>query len=243
MKNILVTFGCSWTYGVGAHYKIGMTDEGYKVNAWNTAIIEQYAFRTLISDKINFKNINFSRGGSSNQRQFRLAKKFFLSKDEQWFHENNVIVLWGLTSLYRNEFFDANKNEYYNFFLGDEGFAQIIFEKYFSESVELQKLSEEMKMFDYFFAQKNIKNYWYNTFNEHTYTFKFDNLLFNGRDLLSILVNDYDKNDKYHISNWYDTDRKITQAKEQGLVNPFSLHPTAHCHKIIADYFLKEIEF
>jgi hypothetical protein len=243
MKNILVTFGCSWTYGVGAHYETGMTDEEYKINAWNTAIIEQYAFRKLISDKINFKNINFSCGGSSNQRQFRLAKEFFLSKDEQWFHDKNIIVLWGLTSLYRNEFFDASKNEYYNFFLDEKGFAQIILKKYFSEPIELQKLSEEMKMFDHFFYQKNIKNYWYNTFNEHTYTFKFDNLLFNGRDLLSIIVKDYDNNDKYHVSDWKDTDRKITRAKEQGLVNPFSLHPTAHSHKIIADYFLKEIEF
>ena len=100
-----------------------------------------------------------------------------------------------------------------------------------------------MKMFDHFFAQKNIKNYWYNTFNEHVYTFKFDNLLFNGRDLLSILVKDYDNNDKYHVSDWHDTDRKITQAKEKGLVNPFTLHPTQRAHKIIADAFSEEINF
>ena len=74
MENILVTFGCSWTYGVGAHYETDMTEKEYKVNMWNKTIIEQYAFRTLISGKIGFKNINFSGGGSSNQHQFRLAR-------------------------------------------------------------------------------------------------------------------------------------------------------------------------
>ena len=88
---------------------------------------------------------------------------------------------------------------------------------------------------------KGIKNYWFNTFNPHQYTLDFTNLLFDGHDLLSLLIKDYVNNDKYHISDWGDTDRKIQSAKEQGLVNPISLHPTRKAHKIIADLFLENL--
>jgi hypothetical protein len=61
--------------------------------------------------------------------------------------------------------------------------------------------------------------------------------------LLSLLLKDNEPNNKYHKSNWLDTDRKITKAKDLGLVNPFSLHPTEDSHKIIAGLFENEIDF
>ena len=89
-----MTFGCSWTFGVGANYMPGMTKEEYHDIAWNEDA-EKNSFRTLLSRKYNLNNVNFSQGGSSNQRQFRQIEDEFLFqqnfkncynqvKDESW---------------------------------------------------------------------------------------------------------------------------------------------------------------
>ena len=41
---VLVTFGCSWTYGVGANYKEGMEEEEYMKTAWNEDLIFSIRF-------------------------------------------------------------------------------------------------------------------------------------------------------------------------------------------------------
>ncbi len=243
MRKTLITFGCSWTFGVGAHYESNLSRDEYERTAWLPQYIEPYTFRRLISDRCNLKNINLAKGGSSNQLQFRLAKEFFFAKDDKWFEGTDITVLWGITSVYRNEFFNSMTKEYDDFSMVQPGFREIIFKKYFDESVEIEKLSQEMKLFDYFFANKGIKNYWFNTFNNHKYKLHFDNLLFQGKDLLSILVKNDNDNNKYHKSDWNDTDVKINQAKELGLVNPFTLHPTNSAHKILAEHFIKEIDY
>ncbi len=254
-KNLLISFGCSWTYGMGANYISGMTKKDFENVFENEYQIEPLIFRKIISNKLDRVHINFSDIGSSNQRQFRLAKEFFLTKDQEWFDQHDVIVLWGLTSLYRNEFYSTKIKDYYSLFLTypqrcilrstdneeQRSFSKILLQRYFKEEVELKKLSEDMTLFNNFFEYKKITNYWFNTFNPHTYPHKFHNLLFEGNDLLSILINDYTTNDKYHISDWDDTDLKITKAKEHKLVNPFSGHPTRVGHKIIADRILQHI--
>ena len=246
-NNILITFGCSWTFGVGATYMTGMSLEQFERYAWDEYYITKYTFRKLISDQLGCEHVNFSYGSSSNQKQFRLAREFFLTKDKRWFENHNVTVLWGLTSLYRTEYFNTINNKYDNFLLTVptekdwKDLSRILLEKYFNEDVELENLSLQMKMFDIFFAHKGIKNYWFNTFNPHQYTLDFKNLLFEGHDLLSLLIKDYKPNDLYHLSDWNDNDRKIKLAKEQGLVNPISLHPTRKSHKMIANMFLEQL--
>lgn len=77
MKTLL-TLGCSWTFGVGANYTPAMSREEYMATAWSDAA-EKNSFRTLLSKKYNLNNINCSLGGSSNQRQFRLAEECFFN--------------------------------------------------------------------------------------------------------------------------------------------------------------------
>ena len=76
-KTLLITFGCSWVYGVGVNYEEGMSIDEYKPNAWDEELCEEYSFRGLIKKNLNVDHINFAQGGSSNQRQFRIAKTFF----------------------------------------------------------------------------------------------------------------------------------------------------------------------
>ena len=71
----LVTFGCSWTYGIGSAYVDGIPQEQYhKIKKDDTN-----SFRKILCERHNFSNVNFSVGGSSNQKQFRLATEYFLS--------------------------------------------------------------------------------------------------------------------------------------------------------------------
>ena len=97
---MLVTFGDSWVYGVGAGYSSEnpVTEKVF----YEKRVSEEYlncSFRILLAKKLGIKNTNFSSQGSSNQKQFRLASEYFL-RDKNVI--KNSIVLWGLTSVYRN---------------------------------------------------------------------------------------------------------------------------------------------
>jgi hypothetical protein len=78
-KTALITFGCSWTHGVGVGYESQMSESDLREIAWDDEICNTFSFRNLLSEKYGFTNINFSAGGSSNQKQFRLCKEFFIS--------------------------------------------------------------------------------------------------------------------------------------------------------------------
>lgn len=242
MVKLLISFGDSWVFGVGVNYQENMDKEELMKNAWNDKTCNQYSFRNIVAEQTKRRNLNFSQGGSSNQRQFRLAEEFLLSRSDSWFQENDIIVLWGLTSIYRNEFFDNKKNVYENFCLDSHPFGNWFMKNCFNYEDEIKKLSGKMKLFNSFFKEKKIKNYWFSIFNDHEYFYNIDNVCFNGKSLLDLLVNDFGKNDRYHKSVWKDEDRKIKMAKENKLVNPFSLHPTKESHKILANFFIKEIQ-
>ena len=119
-KKLLITFGCSWTFGMSINYLPGMSkDELQKTNENVTDTANKLSFRGLLSAKYNFTNKNFASGASSNQRQFRLAKNFFQSSDfaRCKLEYDKIIVLWGITSTARYEMFNVLTNQLSNFFL------------------------------------------------------------------------------------------------------------------------------
>ena len=241
---MLVTFGDSWVYGVGAGYSSEnpVTEKVYK----EKRVSEEYlncSFRILLAKKLSIKNTNFSSQGSSNQKQFRLASEYFL-RDKNVI--KNSIVLWGITSVYRNEFFDTIKNNYDNFLVPainrDLVLSEILSVRYMSKEVEIEKLYYNMELFNHYFKSVGIKNYWYNIFNDHEYPNKLNNILFKGNSLLSVFTGDYKKNSQYHKSIWERTDRKIKTALKNKSVNPISLHPTKETHSKIANLLHNELQ-
>ena len=99
----LVTFGCSWTRGIGTFYHEGMTREEYRIitdtkDPESFALQDVYSFRILLAERLGAENINFSQGGSSNQKQERHAIEYFNENSPE-----DTVVLWGITSLVRNE--------------------------------------------------------------------------------------------------------------------------------------------
>ena len=139
----LITFGCSWTHGIGSWVDNNLPDiepERYKkitkeaqasVNPalgisfstpgaeWTKGMggMYQYSYRSLLTERKDCVNINFGEGGSSNTKQFRRAEEYF--NTDQYKKYDEVIVLWGLTSTARIELWFPEKNRYKTFFLSN----------------------------------------------------------------------------------------------------------------------------
>jgi hypothetical protein len=172
---LLITFGCSWTYGVGVGYHDNMSLEQYQKIAWDESICNDLSFRGELSKKYNLFNLNFSRGGSSNQKQFRLARLFFSSP--QWIKLKNqytkIIVLWGITSIYRYELYNNFNNQVQDVFLTqtdpNNPISQPLLKYSFSHEWEVSVVATEMRFWNQYFLSQDINNIWFDTFNHHNY--------------------------------------------------------------------------
>jgi hypothetical protein len=172
MKTLLLTFGCSWTYGVGAGYESGMSEHEYSQIAWDPNICNKLSWRGLISDKYDLFNRNFAAGASSNQKQERLAMQYVSSrifqKDQNTF--DKIILLWGITSTARNEMFSLEKDKLDNFFLNDKTkLSKSLLKFSYNHDFEVWLLAQKMRFWNLLFSGLNIKNLWFDTFNHHDY--------------------------------------------------------------------------
>lgn len=242
---LLVTFGCSWTYGKGLGCQPWTTKDEYWRISDDSELANMFSYRVLLSEKFNMKNINFAESRSSNQRQFRLAKKFFASEEFKLLQQQHstVIVLWAITSTVRNEMFSIADNALINFKYDERiDLAKMMLTLVHNHQNEVDQLATEMRFWNDYFAHKGIHNTWVDTFNHHQYPFTVSNL-FGGndypRDLLSKLVlkNGIVKSDsRYHKSESgnRDTDRLLPLVKA-GVLNHISCHPTKLGHAQIAE--------
>lgn len=152
MHSTLVTFGCSWTYGVGAYYTNDNVTDLVKGTTppgkfWDSSEIEPYAFRTLLSRKFNLENINYSMGGASNDHNFHAFETIMGDKNRrEQFLSSTPIVLWGITStarIFRN---DVEQNKYRSFSLRNAKSMFFLNENYHPdmEDAELLQFVKEM---------------------------------------------------------------------------------------------------
>jgi hypothetical protein len=253
MKTILVTFGCSWTYGVGVGYRLGMTEDDYEKISHDIDICSDRSFRGILSNRHNLQNINFAQGGSSNQQQFRLLKNFLSSNQFQQLTSNGtkIIILHGITSTARNEMYFNERKSLVNFKYDDvylKKWTSFIIKHFYNHDNEVARLAEEMKFMNQYYASAGINNLWFDTFNHHQYPLVIDNLISNNdsnRDFLSYLasVNGFSEVDNnYHLSSWkIDCDR-VEFLVDRGYLNPISKHPTKQGHELIADLVSTYIE-
>ena len=171
---LLITFGCSWTYGVGVNYTSGMDKESFRAYAWNKGLCDRYSFRGLLSEKFDFTNINFSRGGASNDQQFRLAENFFNSFDFKQFQQqySKIFVLWGITSILRKEAYFNDISARKSFFLtrpDDKLLPKILLADHFDLHDEISILGKKIQFWDSIFDLLKVNNIWFDTFNHHDY--------------------------------------------------------------------------
>ena len=171
-KKLLITFGCSWTAGVGVGYNSTMSSRDFEKIAWNSEICDQLSFRALLSKKYNLENKNFSNGGSSNQLQFRQALEFFPSPEFQQLQKEyqEIAVLWGITSTARNELFFNSVGRPKNFLYTDGSpESQAMIRYFYNHDYEIMNRTKKMQFWNDYFHCKGIVNLWFDTFNHHYY--------------------------------------------------------------------------
>ena len=236
----LVTFGCSWTYGIGSTYVDGIPQEQYtKIRKDDTN-----SFRKILCERHNFSNVNFSQGGSSNQRQFRLATEYFNKPIEE-----ETIVLWGITSTARNEFWSNHKGKicsiHYNICTSNplEELSDLMRRNHYNHESEVSILTERMLHWNNYFRMLGVKNYWFDTFSHNDYD--IPNMCWRDekpRDLLSKLCEQEGmtvRDDSYHYSIWKEDCDRIEYLLDKQVVNQISHHPNQKGHQMIADMFDK----
>jgi hypothetical protein len=170
---LLITFGCSWTYGVGLNYELGMSEPIYKTGAWDAELARLHSFRGILSNRYNLDNINFASGGSSNQEQFRLAEDFFGSSEFESYRNQykEIIVLWGITSVMRNEAYFITDHYRHSFFYNNGSLlSKVIITNHFDQQHEILLLGKKIRFWNKVFDSFGIKNVWFDTFNHHNYT-------------------------------------------------------------------------
>ena len=126
--------------------------------------MDKYSFRGILSERLGYTNINFSCGGSSNQRQFRFAREYFNHNSKE-----DTVVLWGITSVARNEIVIDGvwrnflytqptqfvKQDTVNFFLEN-----------YDEQLAITNLQDEMLHWNQFFEAAPLQNTHFGSLSE-----------------------------------------------------------------------------
>lgn len=298
---VFIFFGCSWTAGKHINLRPGQALSTHNHNE-EVTLAHSQSYRSLLSKTFNADQINFSQGGSSNAKQFRLAAQYFLGpkrhqvskatlmadmyrkvrsdsyptvdefvakgslpefvldeiktinqiEDFETFREDkrSKYVFWFITSTARIEYYNSITQEFDNEFLTHPSsqLSKLILANYYNHDRELEKLAQQMALWNAYFAQHNIKNIWIDTFNHHLYPMHVENRVdfqTNYSDLMSnmCISSGFDqfKDTNFHASQWVDDDTRSTYLKNQELLNPHTLHPTLEGHKLITDILVPKV--
>lgn len=263
MKDVLITFGCSWTFGQGSAYKEGMTEDEYDEIYLDKDLCWENGWRRQVVEHFDFDHINFGLGGSSNDKQFRLAQKFFVSKRFKEIYQQNrkIYVLWGTTSVNRYDFWIKQNYQYEHIFLkhsdGQDVHPDLFQEnsepidhiaacltKYsYYEPARVKELELQFLHWNQYFKLLGIKNFWYDTFSSFNYSVDLPNffdLKKRRRDLLSVLVENHRKKVKSKIPVWHIDD--FVYARDNNLLNPYTYHPKTDGYKQLGDHMIKKLQ-
>lgn len=268
MKRHLVTFGCSWAYGEGSGYTEGMTQEEYENIQHDSLICWENGWRKPVVNHFKFSHTNLAEYGSSNDRQFRLAKKYFSSKEFSKLLSSGtkIIVLWGTTAVNRYDFFLNSSRKHEKLLLNNVesdllrfGTEQDLFtyalRKYtYNEEMRIRELELEIIHWNQFFKLFNIQNFWYDTLGSYDYKIKpynFFDIKKENRSLVSVVAEAHRKESNYYkvrntlkekASQIFDDKDDFTYAIDNEVLNSYSYHPKPKYYKAISEYFIEKLE-
>ena len=264
-----VYFGCSWTYGKCISLLPNQSTDSVDLDQ-ERIIADDLAYRSLITKNFNACQLNLSRPGSSNDRQFRYASERYIGikranpfyrisePDPKIFWpagdpvENNEHVIWFITSTARKEFYHVASKEYHNEVLtkASRDIGKIYASDYYDHGYELERLAQQMILWNHYFSSVGVRNIWVDTFNHHDYPVHIPNLVrfesgFN--DLMTnlcIYLGYTPISVETHASQFKPTpdDSRSKYLLDLGYLNPTTLHPTIEAHQIISDLLTPKIK-
>jgi hypothetical protein len=210
----------------------------FKKIAWDKKICDSFSFRGLLSKEYKIKNLNYSKGGSSNDEQFFHMENIFGNpKTRKDFIKQKPIVLWGITStgrIYRDKSYMLKPEE-------DEQVRDYITSYlklgFYDHKKSIESICNKIELWNIIFKHYNIPVIWFDTFNTHKYPSKLENFLTGGDLLTQILKSNKLKfrSNSYHFSLWSNDDDRIQVGVDNELLNPISFHPTKKGHQTIRD--------
>ena len=256
MKPVLITMGCSWTYGEGSGYVEGMSQEDYTKIQHDPDVCWENGWRKKVVEHFDFDHHNISEYGSSNDRQFRLAKQYFVSNQfkELYLQNRKIYVLWGMTSLNRYDMWVKDQRKYAKIFLNkvekdlenyaqDQDYLAYALNKYsYQEEPRTRELETEILYWNQYFKLLGIKNFWFDTFASFRYRIRPKNFFDVDKDLRSlvnIITNHHKKRIGFNMRLPIDN---FGYAIKHGIVNDISFHPKKEYYSLIGDYFIKKLE-
>ncbi len=208
-KTLLITLGCSWTFGEGAGCEKGMNAKEYEKIRYSSEYAWEFGWRRYVVEHFDVDHVNLGESGSSNLKQFHYAKNYFLSSKfaNEYKSYEHIIVLWGLTTLRRTFMYFKDSKMYENIYL-EEGnvfqtrwntsrdkMTKAIYRYCYDDDVALRELQSDMLHWNqYFKLYPKIKNFWYDIFGSKDYTTKIRNLIDGDkpkRDLLYRICKDH----------------------------------------------------
>ena len=243
----LITLGCSWVFGIGSYYDaenpvdkatykaIFRKGEAYRQSGGKDE--DDTCWRLKLCNELNLTNINLSRGGSSNQSQFRRLIRYCAENEVDW---ENSVVLWGITSIYRDELWFNRLKRYSSVSLNQSktdpkarmkervktGFdTYAYYQEHFNESVFLRDLKNNILHWQHYFDALGVPYAFFETLNT---TDVIPNPALE-EDMCTTLArrNGWHGNkDNFHFSDWFDDCNRIDLLQQRGMVNPHSYHPT-----------------
>jgi hypothetical protein len=238
--NLLLTFGCSWTFGTGAEWHKDISRKEQMSNRMDEEIVYPRSFRGILSKKFKLQNINYAFPTSSNQRNFRIAREIFTNEEVLTYllnrdKANKILVVWGITGTGRNEIFDASESRYKNFKydIYPDHYTKFFTKYVYSHENEVSSLSEYMNLWNVVFDHYNIDIIWVDMFNTHHYSLQNDNII--PGDCLTKLCGHKEKENIYHSSAGIKDDIRIIRGMQNGNIEPLSYHPSSLGYKFIAD--------
>jgi len=266
-KTLLITLGCSWTFGEGAGCEPGMSAKEYEKIRYSSDYAWEYGWRRYVVEHFDVDHVNLGESGSSNQKQLHYAKNYFLSSKfaKDYKNHEHVIVLWGITTLRRNFMYFKDSKMYENIFLKEENVFQTkwntnkdkmtkaLYKYCYDDDVALREVQSDILHWNqYFRLYPKIKNFWFDIFGSKHYTVKIRNFIDIDkpkRDLLYQICKNHlsGEVEKWKIEGRENYDPNFLDkystcfgyAEEHELVNPYSFHPYKSGYKFISDYFIK----
>ena len=266
-KTLLITLGCSWTFGEGAGCEPGMSAKEYEKIRYSSDYAWEYGWRRYVVEHFDVDHVNLGESGSSNQKQLHYAKNYFLSSKfaKDYKNHEHVIVLWGITTLRRNFMYFKDSKMYENIFLKEENVFQTkwntnkdkmtkaLYKYCYDDDVALREVQSDILHWNqYFRLYPKIKNFWFDIFGSKHYTVKIRNFIDIDkpkRDLLYQICKNHlsGEVEKWKIEGRENYDPNFLDkystcfgyAEEHELVNPYSFHPYKTGYKFIGDYFIK----
>jgi hypothetical protein len=256
--SVLIAVGCSWVAGRAIDIDPSTHDFGFD-HVEDPAVVETCSFAGLVRQQLGLDQlVMLARNGSNNDEQ---SRKLFDYIEQHHNEYSRIVVLWGITSIYRWEmYFDATQSimpcMVGGYYADKEIEKQVkyYFSNHWNKPTELEKLGRTIVLLSTYLTNLGIEHLFFNSFQSYnsqdfhvTLPSTFYKAAESNNDLLSLLCNQSSSKISKSSVPWLNVlntqyaHKSIAELQNKGLLDNATAHPTKAAHAIIADELLSTL--